>query len=133
MKTPKIADFREKVVLLKASVTVDDELNRVETVAPVKECWAAVEVKSTSIENTPAGTRPEIKYLITLRKQRTRPDFDYVKFREKVLQLAVPWYEYENKYIIIEAVESVGKRCIITEFSQGCRLEGAESGGGCTE
>ena len=58
MKTPKIADFREKVVLLKASVTVDDELNRVETVAPVKECWAAVEVKSTSIENTPAGTRP---------------------------------------------------------------------------
>lgn len=102
MNNPKISDFREKIVLLKAVTTTDSELNRIETLTPDKTVWAAVEARASEFDNTVAGTRPEIRYRITIRKQAVQ--CDYVQYREKTLRLFNPWYEINNKYIQIEAV-----------------------------
>ena len=101
----KIAEFREKITLLKSTTRTDAELNRIETIVPTKTVWASVEVRSSSIDNTEAGHKDQRKYKITIRKQTI--DCDYVEYRGRRLTLTGPWYEAENKYIIIEATEDV--------------------------
>lgn len=104
MKFPiPLSDFRTKITLLTASVTVDNELNRIIGKVPNKEVWAAVEVKSAAVDNTAAGVRPELHYKFYIRKQDIRCDF--VRYKGKVLTLTAPWYVVGN-YICIEAVEN---------------------------
>ena len=103
MKSLQVADFREKVELLRATVTVDSELNRTESFSVANVVWAAVEVRSASIDNTVAGHKDLLKYKFTIRKQSI--ECDYVRYHGKVLVLTCPWYEVDNKYIVIEAVE----------------------------
>lgn len=114
MKNPKIAEFRDKITLLKSVATVDDELNRIETMQKMKTVWAAAEVKSSLIETTPAGHRAVLRYTFTVRKQEL--DFDYLLFKGKILSLLSPYYEVGNKYIVIDAEETIGKKCNIVEF-----------------
>lgn len=112
MNALKIADFRDRVTLLASSATVDSELNRIETVAPVKTVWANVKVKNSVTDSTPSGTRPEIRYTITIRKQKLA-SYDHVAYKGRVLKLTAPAYEVDNKYIVFEAVETVGwKQCV---------------------
>ena len=75
MKPIRVADFREKVTLLKAAVTVDSELNRTETLTPTKVVWASVEVRSSSIDDTSAGHKDVLKYRIYIRKQAISCDY----------------------------------------------------------
>lgn len=126
MNALKIADFRDRVTLLASSATVDSELNRIETVAPVKTVWANVKVKNSVIDSTPAGTRPEIRYTITIRKQKLA-SYDHVAYKGRVLKLTAPAYEVDNKYIVFEAVETVGKECKLTTVPEGCLGTGAAS------
>ena len=106
MKTPKIADFREKIKLCKLVPMVDDELNRTYNIVPVQEVWAVVDVKSSNVEQTASGFRPETTYSIIIRRQTIL--CDCIKWKDKVLQLTKPCYPLDTKYIAIEAVETNG-------------------------
>ena len=105
MKRLKIADFRDKVSLKIAVLTVDSELNRTEALQTAKVVWANVEVRSTTIEETQAGHKPQLKYVITMRNQNVV--FDYLEYKGKLLVPTGPWYVVENKYIVVEAEETV--------------------------
>lgn len=105
MKTPKIADFHDKITLCRAVSTVDNELNRIETVEPVQDVWARVEVRNSIVDGTTAGSRPEIRYTITIRQQSIV--CDYIRYKGRLLRVTAPWYPVENKYIVIEATEIV--------------------------
>ena len=104
---PKISEFRNKITLCRLLKTTDSELNRTETIQPTKEVWANVTVKRSNVDTTTASTRPEIHYEIVIRKQNIT--CDCVIYKGKTLYLTEPWYEYENKYIIIRAGEIDGK------------------------
>lgn len=106
MKSPTMADFRDKITLCRLTSTVDSELNRTYTCVPVQEVWAVVTVKSSSVEETGAGFRPEIIYSIVIRRQEIV--CDCIKWNGKVLQLTKPVYPLDTKYIQIEAVEIDG-------------------------
>lgn len=108
MKIPKISDFRNKITLLKTVTTTDAELNRIESLVPIKRIWAVVEAKASNVDITGAGIRPEIEYNITVRKQEIETDYfvlNYIRFNGKTLRLTAPIYEVENKYIVMKAVE----------------------------
>lgn len=105
MKAPKIAEFQDKVTLCKIVNTVDSELNRIESVVPLKKVWACVTAKSSVIDTTEAGNRPEIRFNIIIRKQNI--ECDCVQYRGKTLRLVQPWIEVDNKYILIEAVDII--------------------------
>lgn len=112
MRNLKISEFREKVTLCKANLLIDDELNRIEHIVPIKSVWSSVHVKGSVVDNTVAGIKPEITYSIIIRNQHV--DFDYVRYRGKLLKLTRPYYEVDVKYIQIEAVEVDDK---FAEFS----------------
>lgn len=105
MKQLRIADFRDKVSLKIAVVTVDSELNRVETLRTAKVVWANVETRSSNIDDTEAGHRPQLVYRITMRKQDV--DFEYLEYNGKLLIPNGPYYPVDNKYLVVEAVEVV--------------------------
>ena len=106
MKPVPIADFREKITLCKITTTVDEELNRINTIVPKKQVWANVTAKS-NVDNTIAATRPELHYKFIIRKQDAL-QCDAVIYRGRTLMITVPYYEVDNKYIVIEAGEIVG-------------------------
>ena len=103
---PRIADFRDKITLCRLTSTVDSELNRVYSIVPVQEVWAVVTVKSSNVDETSAGFRPEITYSIIIRRQNVV--CDCIRWNNKVLKLAKPIYPLDTKYIQIEAVEING-------------------------
>ena len=105
MKQINIADFREKIILLATQTTVDEELNRVETLVPTAEVWANITIKSGNFDNTEAGTKPQLRYVIYIRKQPIQ--CEYVRYNGKLLILTSPFYVVDNKYICIEAVAVV--------------------------
>ena len=105
MKDPKIADFRAKVMLCRLLKTTDNELNRVETIQPIKEVWADITVNNSNIDTTTASTRPTLKYDILIRKESV--SFDCLKYQNRVLYLTEPYYEVNNKYILIKAGEII--------------------------
>lgn len=106
MKEPTIAELREKITLCKLTSTVDSELNRIETVTPVQTVWARAEVRSSNVDDTTAGTRPELRYIFTIRNQSIQ--CDCVQWHGKTLYLDRPWYALNQRYIVIEAVEIAG-------------------------
>ena len=106
MKEPRIADFRDKITLCRLTSTVDSELNRTYNIVPVQTVWAVVTVKSSSVEETNAGFRPEITYSIVIRRQEIV--CDCIMWNGKVLKLTKPVYPLDTKYIQIEAVEIDG-------------------------
>ena len=106
MKTPKIADFREKITLCKLVPNVDEELNRSYDIVPLKTVWAVVDVKSSNVEQVASGFRPETVYSIIIRRQTIL--CDCIKWQDKVLLLTKPCYPLDTKYIAIEAVETNG-------------------------
>lgn len=106
MKAPKIAEFREKITLCKFVSTVDSELNRVQTAVPVQQVWANVTAKS-NVDITVASNRPELHYQFIIRKQAIT--CDAIKYRGRLLVLTKPWYEVDNKYIVLEGSEIVGQ------------------------
>ena len=105
IKAPTMAEMREKITLCKLVSTVDGELNRIESVVPVQEVWARVEARTTNVDVTAAGSRPEIHYIFTIRKQAIQ--CDCVQYKGKTLYLTKPYYDVDFKYIVIEAVEIV--------------------------
>lgn len=105
MKEPTIAELREKITLCRLVSTVDNELNRVETIEPVQTVWARAEVRSSNVDDTSAGTRPVIRYIFTIRNQSIQ--CDCVQWHGKTLYLDRPYYTLSPKYIVIEAVEIV--------------------------
>ena len=105
MKPLRIADLRDKVSLKRAVVTVDSELNRIETLETTKVVWASVEVSSATIDNTDAGHKDVLKYKITIRKQSI--ECDYIEYKGRLLIPTAPWYSVDNKYIVIEAQDEV--------------------------
>jgi len=107
MKDIRISDFRNKITLLTAEVTTDAEMNRTERMVRGRTVWANIEVKTANVDNTTAGTRPELHYKIYIRAQSVQ--FDYIEYNGKVLQLTAPYYVVDNKYICINAVEIKGK------------------------
>ena len=106
MRTPRVADFRDRIVLCRFATTVDSELNRIETIEPVRTTWACVTAKTSNVDPTSTGTRPEIQYEILIRKQAVT--FDCIQWNGRTLRLTEPWYPIENKYILIRAVDIVG-------------------------
>lgn len=106
MKSPTMADFRDKITLCRLTSTVDGELNRTYSIVPVQEVWAVVTVKSSNVEETNAGFRPETIYSIVIRRQAIV--CDCIKWNGKVLKLTKPCYPLDTKYIQIEAVEVNG-------------------------
>lgn len=104
-KSPKISDFRDRITLCKFVATVDDELNRVYSIVPVREVWAVVAVKSANVVETTAGFRPELQYEIIIRNQVIN-GIDCIKWKDKILNLSKPNYHLNSKYIIFEAVEN---------------------------
>ena len=106
MKAPKIVNFRDKITLCKIVSTVDSELNRVSQIVPVNTVWAVVEAKSSNVDDTDAGYRPEIHYEIIIRKQAIT--CDCIQWHGKSLQLTAPWYAIDEKYIMLKAVEVIG-------------------------
>lgn len=106
MKSPTMADFRDKITLCRLVATVDNELNRTYDCVPVQEVWAVVTVKSSNVDETSVGFRPEITYSIIIRRQNVV--CDCIKWNNKVLKLVKPIYPLDTKYIQIEAVEVNG-------------------------
>lgn len=102
MKSLRIADLRDRVVLKKAVVTVDSELNRIETLVTTKTVWANVEVRSSIVDNTDAGHKDVLKYKITIRRQSI--ECDYLEYKGTLLIPTGPWYPVDEKYIVIEAM-----------------------------
>lgn len=99
-KTVKIADFRNRIKLLKSNPTVDAELNRIEKFDLLQEVWANIEVKASNYEKTSIGTKPKISYKVVLRK--TSCNFDAVRWNGKIYHLLAPEYVIENKYTVFE-------------------------------
>lgn len=106
MKRPKIVEFRDKITLCKFKSNVDAELNRSYDILPVKEVWAVVDVRSSNVELTTSGFRPETTYNITIRKQSVV--CDCIKWKDRILKLTKPFFTVDNKYILLEAVETNG-------------------------
>ena len=105
MKAPKIAEFRDKINLCRFVSTVDAELNRIDDIQLVKTVWAVVTAKSSNVDVTTAGFRPEITYEIIIRKQAIV--CDCIQWNGKLLKLVEPFYPVDNKYILLKAVEVV--------------------------
>jgi len=104
-KAPKISDFRDKIVLCKLVSTVDDELNRIYDIKTVREVWAVASVKSSNVDETDVGFRPELQYQFIVRNQDVYP-CDCVKWKGKVLYLSKPYYPLNTKYIVLECTEN---------------------------
>ena len=111
--------LRERIVLLNVVVGVDDELNRIEKLTPIKEVWASVEVKNTAYVGTDTGERPETRYKVTIR--RTDAAFLYVYWKNKVYRLTAPSYDVDYKYTCFEMVGTNGEELITTNFFKECR------------
>lgn len=105
MKAPTIAEFRDKINLCRFVSTVDAELNRIDDIQIVKTTWANVTAKSSIVEQTAAGFRPEVTYEIIIRKQSIV--CDCIQWQGKLLKLVEPYYVVDNKYIFMKAVEVV--------------------------
>lgn len=105
MKAPTIAEFRDKINLCRFVSTVDAELNRIDDIQIVKTTWANVTAKSSNVEQTAAGFRPEVTYEIIIRKQSIV--CDCIQWQGKLLKLVEPYYVVDNKYILMKAVEVV--------------------------
>lgn len=103
-KSPKISEFRDKIVLCKLVSNVDDELNRYYDIVPVREVWAVSNVKSANVVDTTAGFRSELQYEFIIRNQPVL--FDCIKWNNKVLKLVKPYYNLNPKYIVLECVEN---------------------------
>ena len=103
--TIKTSDFREKIELLKYVNSIDSELNRIENLKSIKSVWANIQAESSNIDDTEAGHKDLLKYKIFIRKQAV--NFDYVRYRGKLLILTGPYYEVENKYICLKCEEIV--------------------------
>ena len=106
MKAPKIVEFRDKITLCKLLSNVDSEMNRIQQIVPVQVVWAVVTPKSSNVETTEAGYRPEIHYEIIIRKQAIV--CDCIQWNGKTLKLSEPWYPLDTKYIMLKAVETIG-------------------------
>lgn len=100
VKAPKIAEFRDRITLCQVQWKIDDELNRKEVLVPVAERWASVTAKTSNINATQTGTRPEIVYSVVLRK--TNVDFEYAIYKGTTCALKAPKYDVDNKYTYFE-------------------------------
>lgn len=114
MKTLKIADLRERILLVNTEWKIDKELNRIEKNVPVQEVWANIEAKSSNYENTDAGTKPLIKYKVTIRKNEA--EFVKVFWKDKYYEVLQPRYS-DLKYTYFEMSGIHGEKHIATEFS----------------
>ena len=110
-KSVRIADFRDRITLLEIQWEIDSEMNRKEILVPKKTVWASITAKSSSFDNTQAGTRPEIIYDVVLRK--INMDFGYVQYKGKICSLKAPKYDVDNKYTVFQMVEIDGNEHII--------------------
>lgn len=104
MKKLKIAELHDKITLCKVVNSIDSELNRVESIVPYKSVWANVEAKTAVDDNTITGTRPEVRYKITMRKQDA--DCEYIVYQGKQLLVTTPCYS-DILYTYCEATEIV--------------------------
>lgn len=103
-KAPRMSDFRDRIKLCKLISTVDGELNRIYSIEPVREVWAVASVKSSNVDETAAGFRPELQYQFIIRNQPIT--CDCVQWKGKTLYLSKPYYQLNPEYIILECTEN---------------------------
>lgn len=84
--------MKSRVRLLKKTVTIDAEANRVPSYSFVAEVWAAVEIKPRFITRDTLTERI-LSYSITIRKRAL--DFDAVEIDGRLLVLKLPPYSDE--------------------------------------
>ena len=104
-------DLTRRIFLFKVQETLDEELNRLDRLVLLRSVWAHVEVKSTSDVQTIAGEKPQIKYQFVCRfADDIINEVKKVGYNGKILAINEPIYEVDRKYIVINAVETYGKR-----------------------
>ena len=106
MKQYGTADLRDRVTIYDVRETLDAEANHIETLVPVREVWAHVEVKSAKDLETLTGDRPTLRYEIVMRYdrellQRTKK----IGVRGAVCELVAPPYQVDLSQVVVEAVE----------------------------
>lgn len=106
----KAEDFKNRITLYGVKITRDSELNCIETLVPIRTVWANVEIKRNNDKETGTGTRPEIRYQITIRYARDLnvAEIQKIGYKEKTLNVDAPVYSVDNHYIVIEAVGIYG-------------------------
>ena len=100
-----IGDLSERITLIGVTETVDDELNRIETLVDLATVWAFIEFKSSNFDKTATGERPEVRYKVTMRKNDI--NFLYIRWRGTVYNLDAPKHDVDRKYTVFEMVGKI--------------------------
>lgn len=112
-------DLNSRVDILKKITRRDSEANLIEKWLKITTVWANVQVKSARQSGTPAGEKETIGYIVTIRFNKALlQQIDGISIEGKDLALSAPPYQIENKFIILEAVETYGKKQRACEFSE---------------
>ena len=101
-----IADLKDRVTVLKETVTRDREMNQVKTYEPYRTVWANVKLKRSNWSVTQEGHSGVKQYTVTIRYDRDiLALLCLLEYKGQVLMpLSVP-YNDSNAFIVIEAQE----------------------------
>lgn len=96
-----VNDLKKRIILEKAVVTVDDEMNRIPSFVPMREVYADVVPKSTANAYTGTGIDERVTYTVVIRKQALEGKIERITWNGVHYYPVVPWVE-TDKWMICE-------------------------------
>lgn len=99
-----VDNLRERVTLLRAVTTQDEEANVITTYQNDGDRWAKVDVKNANNKSSDAEWYRQIGYRITMRKTPLQYNSRII-YKGKTLVLTAPVYDIDNAFTVVNAVE----------------------------
>ena len=109
MKTDyTVNDLRERIILEKADVTVDEELNRIPTYVPMRTVYAAMIPQRATTTFSGVVINTQVKYTVVIRKQRLDAKIERITWNAEHYYPVSPWVETRDLLIGEFSVEVPG-------------------------
>lgn len=109
MKTDyTVNDLRERIILEKADITVDAELNRIPTYVPMRMVYAAMIPQRPVTTFTGVVINAQVKYTVVIRKQPLEAKIERITWNAEHYYPVSPWVETKNLLIGEFSVEVPG-------------------------
>lgn len=94
MKTDyTVNDLKERIILEKAVVTVDSELNRVPSYVPMREVYAGMFPVRATEAVSGVAISAQVKYIVVIRKQPLEAKIARVTWNSVHYYPTAPWIE----------------------------------------
>jgi len=109
MKTDyTVNDLRERIILEKADITVDEELNRIPTYVPMRSVYAAMIPQRAVTTFSGVVVNTQVKYTVVIRKQPLEPKIERITWNGEHYYPVSPWVETRDLLIGEFSVEVQG-------------------------